>query len=155
MSAPQEALGVSDLARVLANRHRLGNREEILRQLRYFTADELLETVGSVHTGSGRKRLYPPSALIKAVLLLRLFQSGASVGLMKKYMKALEAFIRRVYKTKDLSVACSRLLNPVVYLELPDGRHGLTRVRLAERDAMLDAVKPNVDFMVIQVGRFL
>lgn len=155
MPTQEEDLSVSDLARVLSIKFRLGGQSELMRQLRYFTMEGLLETVGSVHTGSGRKRLYPPSILIKAVVLLRLSQSGAKVGIMKRHIKALEAFIRHAYGTRDLSDACSGLKHPAVYFELPDQRHGLVRARLVERDGLLATVKPNVDFIVIQLARYL
>ena len=155
MPGPESDLSVSDLADALATKHKLGDRDEIMRRLRYFTSESLLETVGSVHTGSGRKRLYPPSALIKSVVLLRLFQSGATVGVMKAYMTALESFTMKVYKTKDLLKACGDLKRPTIFLVLPDQRYSRTRARLAEWDSALATVKPNVDFTIIQIARFL
>jgi hypothetical protein len=155
MPGPEKGLSVSDLADTLATKHKLGDRDEILRRLRYFTTEQLLETIGSVHTGSGRKRLYPPSALIRAVVLLRLFQSGATVGVMKSYTTALEAFTLRAYKTKDLLKACEGLVRPTIFLVLPDQRYSRTRARLAEWDSALKTVKRNADFIIIQIARFL
>ena len=155
MTAPREGLAVSDLADVLAMRHRLGERDEIMRRLRYFTSEGLLETVGSPHTGSGRKRLYPPSALLKAVVLLRLFQSGATVGVMKSYITALERFTVKVYKTRDLLKACKVLQRPTIFLVLPDQRYSRTSARLVEFEKSLKTVKRNADFMVIQIARFV
>jgi hypothetical protein len=155
MPGPEKGLSVSDLADALATKHKLGDRDEIMRRLRYFTTEQLLETVGSMHTGSGRKRLYPPSALIKAVVLLRLFQSGATVGVMRSYITALEAFTMKVYKTKDLVKACEGLERPTIFLVLPDQRYARTRARLAEWDAALKTVKRNADFIIIQIARFL
>jgi hypothetical protein len=155
MPGPEEELSVSDLADALATKHKLGGRDEIMRRLRYFTTEQLLETVGSMHTGSGRKRLYPPSALIKAVVLLRLFQSGATVGVMKSYIAALEAFTLKVHKTKDLVKACERLQRPTIFLVLPDQRYSRTTARLASWDIALKNVRPNADFIAIQIERFL
>lgn len=155
MPGPENGLSVSDLADALATKHKLGDRDEIMRRLRYFTSESLLETVGSVHTGSGRKRLYPASALIKSVVLLRLFQSGATVGVMKAYMTALEGFTMKKYKTKDLLTACGGVKRPTIFLVLPDQRYSRTRARLAEWDSALATVKPNVDFTIIQIARFL
>jgi len=155
MPDTEKGLGVSDLADALSIKHKLGHRDEIMRRLRYFTSESLLETIGSVHTGSGRKRLYPPSALIKAVILLRLFQSGATVGVMKNYMSALEKFTKKVYKTSDLLKACDGLERPTVFLVLPDQRYSHTTARLAGWDAALKSVKENADFTVIQIARFL
>lgn len=146
---------VSDLAETLALRHKLGNRDEIMRQLRYFTSEGLLETVGSLHTGSGRKRLYPPTALMKAAVLLRLFQSGATVGVMKSYMTALEKFIAKAYKTRDLLKVCKGLERPTIFLALPDQRYSRTTARLAAWGTALQTVKPTADFIIIQVARFL
>jgi hypothetical protein len=155
MPGPEKGLSVSDLADALATKHKLGDRDEIMRRVRYFTTEQLLETIGSMHTGSGRKRLYPPSALIKAVVLLRLFQTGATVGMMKSYMKALEAFAMKVYQTKDLLKACEKLVRPTIFIVLPDQRYSHTTVRLSSFDAALKHVKPNADFIVIQIARFL
>ena len=155
MPGPEKGLSVSDMADALATKHKLGDRDEIMRRLRYFTTEQLLETIGSMHTGSGRKRLYPPSALIKAVVLLRLFQTGATVGMMKSYMDTLEAFAMKVYKTKDLVKACEGLDRPTVFVVLPDQRYSRTTVRLSGFDAALKRVRANADFMVIQIARFL
>jgi hypothetical protein len=147
---------VSDLAEILATQHRLGERDVIMRQLRYFTAEGLLETVGPIHTGSGRSRLYSESALIKAVVLLRLFQSGATVGLMKKYMTALQKFTVRVFRTNDLRVACRDLNKPTIFLILPDLRYKIgVAGRLMEWDYAVASIKPNIDFIAIQIARFL
>jgi len=155
MPGPEKGLSVSDLADVLATKHKLGDRDEIMRRLRYFTTEQLLETIGSMHTGSGRKRLYPPAALIKAVVLLRLFQSGATVGVMKSYIAALDAFTMKVYKTNDLMKACERLERPTIFLVLPDQRYSRTTARLASWDIALKNVRRNADFIVIQIARFL
>jgi len=155
MLSREKGLAVSDLADALAITHKLGDRDEIMRRLRYFTSEGLLETVGSVHTGSGRKRFYPPSALIKSVVLLRLFQSGATVGVVKSYMSALQRFTMKVYKTKDLVKACSGLDRPTIFLVLPDQRYSRTTARLAGWDDALKKVKQDADFIVIQIARFL
>ncbi len=155
MREPEKDLSVSELADTLAAKHKLGDRDEIMRRLRYFTTEQLLETVGSMHTGSGRKRLYPPSALIKAVVLLRLFQSGATVGVMKSYMSALQKFTAKRYKTTDLLKACDGLDRPTIFLVLPDQRYSRTTARLAGWDVALKNVKRNADFIVIQIERFL
>jgi hypothetical protein len=155
MPVLENDLGVSDLADLLATKHKLGDRDEIMRRLRYFTSESLLETVGSVHTGSGRKRSYPPSAVIKSAILLRLFQSGATVGVMKEYMMALEKFTMEKYNTRDLLTACRVLKRPTVFLVLPDQRYSRTHARLAEWDKALKGVYTNVDFVIIQVARFL
>jgi hypothetical protein len=155
MAERREGLAVSDLADALAITHKLGDRDEVMRRLRYFTSEGLLETIGSVHTGSGRKRLYSPSALIKAVVLLRLFQSGATVGVMKLYMSALEGFTMNTYKTRDLVKACGGLNRPTIFLVLPDQRYSRTTARLEGWDAALKHVHKDADFMVIQIARFL
>jgi hypothetical protein len=149
-------LAVSDLAEILATQHKLGEKGEIMRQLRYFTAEGLLETVGSLHTGSGRKRVYSASAVIRAVVLLRLFQSGATVGLMKDYMAALEKFTSRRYKTKDLQVACRGLIRPTIFLILPDRRYkiGVAGRLLAWKKGVAE-VPLDIDFIAIQIARFL
>lgn len=156
MAASEDGASVSDLADALAYQHLLGDRDEIMRRLRYFTGKSLLETVGSLHTGSGRKRVYPPSALIKAVVLLRLFQSGTTVGVMKAYIIALERFTMKAYKTRDLLKVCKRMKRPTIFIVLPDQRYSRTRARLFEWEcANLKTVKSNVDFTVIQMARFL
>ena len=149
-------LAVSDLAEILAIQHRLGERDEVMRRLRYFTAEGLLETVGPIHTGSGRSRRYSPSAVIKAVVLLRLYQTGATVGLMKDYMAALQKYTLRVFKTKDLLVASKGLKKPTIFLILPDLRYKISLAgRLIEWDYAMASVRPNIDFIAIRIERFL
>jgi hypothetical protein len=156
MSEIEKQLAVSDIADILANRHLLGEYEEVLRRLRYFTSEGLLKTVGSLHTGSGRRRLYPPSALITAVVLLRLFELGATVGRMKEYMTALQSFALDHYETKDLLDACKRLKTPTIFLIIPD-RHYTMKVAglLLNRGSALKSIKPNIDVVMIQIERFL
>ena len=145
-------LAVSDLAEILAAQHMLGKKDEIMRQLRYFTSEGLLKTVGAIHTGSGRSRLYARSTLIKAVVLLRLFQSGATVGLIKDYIAALEDFTSEKYKTKSLLDGCKRLKKPTIYLVIPDGRNKMA-AELSEKGSR--KIKSDVDYIIIQMGRFL
>jgi hypothetical protein len=147
-------VAVSDLAEVLATKHMLGEKDEIMRQLRYFTSEGLLKTVGAIHTGSGRRRLYAQSALIKAVVLLRLFQSGATVGLIKDYIAALEDFTLDKYKTTNLLDACKHLKRPTIYLVIPDKRYKMA-AGLFEKGAAATKVNSNVDYITIQMGRFL
>jgi hypothetical protein len=146
---------VSDLAAILANQHKLGKKDELMRQLRYFTSEGLLETVGEIHTGSGRKRQYSQESLVKAVVLSRLYQSGATVGLMKGYIGALEDFIQREYETKNLLVACRMVERPTIYLALPDERYKIAKASLFDWKDAVKIFKPNVDFIAIQIGRFL
>jgi hypothetical protein len=154
LAEAKKPLSVSDLAELLAN-HKLGKKDELMRQLRYFTSEGLLETAGAVHTGSGRKRQYSQEALVKAVVLSRLFQSGATVGLMKAYVSVLEEFMQRKYNTKNLLVACSTLKRPTVYLALPDERYKIAEAGLFDWEEAVKIFKPNVDFLAIQIGRFL
>jgi hypothetical protein len=156
MPEVEKHLAVSEIAEILAKQHKLGEYDEVLRRLRYFTSEGLLETVGSLHTGSGRRRLYPPSAMITAVVLLRLFQSGATVGLMKDYMTALQKFTLKSYKTKNLLEACQGLKKPTIFLILPDRRYKIgVAGRLLDWEKALASVRPNIDFTVIQIERFL
>jgi hypothetical protein len=151
----KKPFSVSDLAEILANQHKLGKKDELMRQLRYFTSEGLLETVGAIHTGSGRKRHYSQDTLIKAVVLSRLFQSGATIGLMKAYISALEDFIQQEYKTKNLLVACRMLERPTIYLALPDERYKIAKASLFDWKDAVEIFTPNVDFIAIQIDRFL
>jgi hypothetical protein len=151
----KRSFSVSDLAQILAMQHKLGKKDELMRQLRYFTSEGLLETIGEIHTGSGRKRHYSQDTLIKAVVLSRLFQSGATVGLMKAYMNALEEFVQRRYKTKSLLIACRTLERPTIYLALADERYKIAEVGLFGWEEAVKTFKPDVDFIAIQIARFL
>jgi hypothetical protein len=149
-------LALSDIAENLATRHRLGEYEEVLRRLRYFSAEGLLETVGPTHTGSGKKRLYPQSALIISAILLRLFETCATAGRMKEYMRALHKFVRREYQNKNLLEACLQLKRPTIIITVPDHSHAMSNSgQLLEWPAALDSIKPNTDVVVIQIYRFL
>jgi DNA-binding transcriptional MerR regulator len=152
----ERTYAVSDLAEILATQHKLGDKDVIKRRLRYFTSERLLDTVGAVHTGSGRRRLYSQSAMLKAVVLIRLFQMGATVGLMKEYMEALQEFTLRVFNTKDLLVACRGLEKPTIFLILPDLRYKIgVAGRLMEWKYAVASIRPNIDFIAIQIYRFL
>ena len=156
MPVVKRTYAVSDLAEILSTLHKLGDKDLIRRRLRYFTSERLLDTVGAVHTGSGRSRLYSQSAMLKAVVLLRLFQMGATVGLMKEYMEALEEFISRVFNTKDLLVACRRLPKPTIFLILPDLRYKIGMAgRLIDWDEAVASLPENIDYITIQIYRFL
>ena len=74
---------------------------------------------------------------------------------MKEYVAALESFTMEMYKTKDLLRACKRLNRPTIFLVLPDQRYSRTTARLEEWDSGLNDAKKNVDFIVIQIARFL
>ena len=127
-----------------------------MRRLRYFTSEGLLVTVGSMHTGSGKKRLYPESALITAVILLRLDEIGATVGKMMDYMSALHKYVQRHYETNDLLDVCRELERPTIVLRVPDRRDNRgVAGRLLGWDDALRSLRPNNDFIVIQVERFL
>jgi hypothetical protein len=151
----ERTYAVSDLAEILAIQHKLGDKDVIKRRLRYFTSERLLDTVGALHTGSGRSRLYSQSAMLKAVVLLRLFQMGATVGLMKEYMETLEMFISRAFNTKDLLVACRRLTKPTIFLILPDLRYKIgVAARLIDWDEAVASLPENIEFITIQIYRF-
>ncbi len=153
--AEAKTLSVSDLAEVMASQHKLGEKDELTRQLRYFTTEGLLETASAIHTGSGRKRLYSKESLVRAAVLSRLFESGATVGLMKSYMAALDQFNQRKHKTKNLLVACRELKRPTIYLVIPDQRYKIGTAGLFDWEEAVKEFKPNVDFIAIQIGRFL
>lgn len=149
---------MSDLAEKLASEHKLGDKDVIQRRLRYFTSEGLLETVSAIHTGSGRSRLYSQSAMLKAVVLLRLFQMGATVGLMKEYIESLQEFTQRVFNTNDLLVACRKLIKPTIFLILPDLRYKIDAAgRLIEWNYAVSSITEheNIDFIAIQIHRFL
>lgn len=154
-SAEDKTFSVSDLAEIMASKHRLGKKDELTRQLRYFTTEGLLETVSTIHTGSGRKRLYSKESFVRGAILSRLFESGATVGLIKSYMAALDEFNRRKYQTTNLLVACSELQKPTVYLVIPDQRYKIGTVGLFSWTEAVKKFSPNVDFIAIQIGRFL
>lgn len=150
-------LALSELTDRLVRRYKLGDEGEVMRRLRYFTTEGLLETVGSINTGSGKKRLYPASALIAARILLRLDEIGATVGKMRDYLTALRVSVEKQYETKDLDAVCSELERPTVVFSVPSRRYriGLSG-RLLDWDDALDSIPRQSDaFIVIRLNRSL
>ena len=90
----------------------LGKREEIMRVVRHYTAEGLLETVGAVNTGTGKKRTYPEEALLKAVILLRLNQLGVPIGVIRHLVRGLTKATDRKLSASLLEAVRHRLKRP-------------------------------------------
>ena len=101
-----EPLTAAGFARVLSEKHGLGDTTTIFRMVRHLTAQGLLDTVGAVNTGSGRSRLYSSAALVNAAVLLRLHRLGGTVGQMREVVNALKQSLKNDYKTTDIVTVC-------------------------------------------------
>jgi hypothetical protein len=158
MTRMEEHLTAAGMARILSEKHGLGGAPEIFRLLRHLTAQGLLPTVGTVNTGSGRKRLYSQPALIVAAVLLRLHKMGATVGLMKQLMQALARALKKSHRTSDIVRACEGMERPTLFVIVPDRSHSIEQaVRLMNWEGAKNALErdEDVDVLMVQINRFL
>jgi hypothetical protein len=133
----------------------LGGPATALRQVRYFTNEGLLKPEGLVNTGSGRKRMYRPGAVVEAAFFLRLYDLKMTVGMMKQIREALVKDLIARHKTNDIVQACARLDRPTVFVVVPQHNRSLTSVRLLEFDVGVKTIKEETDAVMIQLKRFL
>ena len=155
MPRSEELLTAAGIARVLSEKHGLGDTTTIFRLVRHLTAQGLLDTVGAVNTGSGRSRLYSAAALVNAAVLLRLHRLGGTVGQMREVVNALKQSLKKDYKTTDIVTACESLERPTLFIFVPDAGHTKISVRLKDWSEAAETLNPDRDVLVIQIKRFL
>ena len=128
----------------------------IFRLVRHLTAQGLLDTVGAVNTGSGRRRLYSAGARVNAAVLLRLHRLGGTVGLMREAINALKQGLKKDYHTTDIIAACEGMERPTLFIFVPNEKgYGKMSVRLKDWSTAAETLNPDKDVFVIQLGRFL
>lgn len=155
MPRSKEPLTAAGIARVLSEKHGLGDTATIFRLVRHLTAQGLLDTVGAVNTGSGRSRLYGAAALVNAAVLLRLHRLGGTVGQMREMVNALKQGLKNDHQTTDIVTACESMERPILFIFVPDNRRTRISVRLKEWSTATKTLQPDRDVLVIQLKRFL
>jgi DNA-binding transcriptional MerR regulator len=155
MPRSEEALTAAGIARVLSEKHGLGDTATIFRLVRHLTAQGLLDTTGAVNTGSGRRRLYSTAALVNAAVLLRLHRLGGSVGQMREVVSALKRGLKADHQTTDIVSACVGMERPTLFIFVPDDSHAKISVRLKDWSDAIETLNPARDVLVIQLKRFL
>jgi len=147
-------LTATAIARKFSEEHDLGEIQTVFRAVRHFTNQGLLETVGAVNIGTGRKRLYAPSALILAAILMRLHAMRVTVGFMNDTMRALKRELRDAYGTADIIEACERLKRPIILIFIPRGQNPGIAVRLRDYEEEF-SVRGARDATIIEIGPYL
>ena len=128
---------------------------DVARMIRHYTNEGLLETIGAVNTGTGRKRLYKEDAILRGAVLLRLNRLGVPVGVMKELFSALKKHLSAKHHGRDLLEVCHKMQHPCLFLTIPDGvgRKGFG-AHVREREAF-NTAPITVDAIVIQLARYL
>ena len=105
----------------------LGTNADATRIIQHYTSEGLLVPEGQVHTGTGKRRMYPASAFLKAAILFRLNRIGVPAGRIKELVEGLDQHTRE-HHGAELEEACRSLADPCLLLGIPDGPGGLRRV---------------------------
>jgi hypothetical protein len=156
MDESKEQLTAAGLARCLSDDLGFGDEIAVFRLVRHLTAQGLLETVGAVNTGSGRRRLYERASLSHAAILLKLQRLGAPVGVMREVIGALKRGLRKDRGTSNIINACKGMEQPTLFILVPtDRKHGKVSVHLRDGNDGFEKIYPDSDFFVIRIGRFL
>ena len=137
-------------------RTRLGLKEtaSVARMIRHYTNEGLLETVGAVNTGTGRKRLYVEDAVLMAGVLLRFNRLGIPVGIMKELLRVLRKHLSAKHSGRGLLEVCEQMKKPCLFLTIPgDNDRRVFEARILEKDAFVTA--PDLDAIVIQLARYV
>ena len=154
MSRYDERLTATRIARILSEQHGIGEAHALFRTIRHITNQGLVDTVGAVNTGSGRSRLYTPSALIYVAILLKLHRSGITAGFMRETVKALNLHLKDDHKTRDIIRAAEGMEQVTIFIIIPDGPEGAVSVHLRPW-ASVSKLSSQRDGIVIHIGRFL
>jgi hypothetical protein len=73
------------------------------RQIKHWTSNDLLRTVGSKHTGTGRSRSYSEEEIFSAAYLHELSKYGVTIGNLKRFRKNYDGWMKdSEYKDKLL-----------------------------------------------------
>ena len=94
---------------------------DVFRALRHYTNVGLLQTYGEANPGTGNKRLYSGSALIRAAILLRFNTLHMSVTGIKKLMAAFDQYLKSADKHRNLLSVCDKFKTPCAVFATEDG----------------------------------
>lgn len=114
----KEPYTVAGLAKSIASPKQ--SEVEIIRMLRHYSGEALLMPTGDVNTGTGRARLYPNDAPLRAAILLRLNQFGVPIGVLKRAFKNFDLYLSAEFSTTDLVAASKSLTAPCLFVMAPE-----------------------------------
>ncbi len=97
----------------------LGTSAETIRVIRHYSNEGLLKPIGAVNTGTGRRRTYRRTDVLKAAILLRLNRLGIPVGVIKELFNGLDAFIKAELSTNFVDAVETKLKRPCLVLSIP------------------------------------
>ncbi|MBD2747787.1 hypothetical protein IC232_13870 [Microvirga sp. BT688] len=109
----------------------LGRDADTIRIVRHFTEEGLLQTIGAVNTGKGKKRLYARESLLKAIILLQLNHLGLPIGSIKRLVRGLGETTAAELQTDLVGAVTHTLRHPCLVLPIPGGE-GCEQPRLVE-----------------------
>jgi DNA-binding transcriptional MerR regulator len=80
---------VSEIAEQTGHGASKASNKSFIERLHYWTRERLLLPIGKRHPGTGRRRVYPDTALQEALILNAMMEAGVSVEDQRKVMKIL------------------------------------------------------------------
>jgi DNA-binding transcriptional MerR regulator len=142
------------IAEALAARLGLKAKVDTARMIRHYTSSGLLKTVGAVHTGTGRKRVYSEDAVLQAGVLLRLNRLGVPVGVVKEMLAQLRRNLAVRHGNKTLLEVSRAMEDPCLFLVIPDENGSGLQTKILERKKF-DEAPAGIDAVVISLAKFL
>ena len=142
------------IAEALVTRLGLAAKVDVARMIRHYTNGGLLKTVGAVHTGTGRKRVYSEDAVLQAGVLLRLNRLGVPVGVMKEMLTQLRRNLSVNHGNQTLLQVCQTMDDPCLFLVIPDDKGRSLQTKVLERKKF-DGAPSDIDAVVISLAKFL
>ena len=103
------------------------SKAEIIRMIRHYTGEALLMPIGAVNTGTGKKRLYPSDAPLRAAVLLQLNRFGIPIGILKRVFRLFDRYLQKEFNTIDLVEASKKLTKPCIFVSLPESDNDTRR----------------------------
>ena len=88
---------VREVATIISGSEDLKVVERVVRQVRYWTTEGLINPEGGRHTGSGRHRVYNPNEVRKAAITAELARHGVSISMLcsvEGYYKGIDEGVR-------------------------------------------------------------
>lgn len=158
-SGPETQFTTRGLAMRLVELDAAETSEEVFRVIKHYSNHGILNTVGAVHTGTGKSRVYPENAVAEAAILLRLNKLGLPVGVMQELFRSLRTHLAQHFAGQTLTQAARTLDKPCVFFVLPDDKErslaDSARLYPLEKLEKVDELPPDYDLLMIQLARFL
>jgi DNA-binding transcriptional MerR regulator len=86
---------VSEIAERTGHGASKTSNKSFIERLHYWTRERLLLPLGKRHPGTGRRRLYPDTAVQEALILNAMMEAGVSVEAQRAVMKKLYEMLRQ------------------------------------------------------------